>query len=61
MRGGGLCVIRERLRAAKRKDARQQLQDKSLVVINDSVVLINRKIEVNMEPYLFTISSDRIF
>ena len=54
-------MIRERLRAAKRKDARQQLQDKSLVVINDSVVLINRKIEVNMEPYLFTISSDRIF
>lgn len=31
-------MIRERLRAGKRKDAKQQLQDKGLVVINDSVV-----------------------
>jgi len=51
MRGGGLCVIRERLRAAKRKDARQQLQDKGLVVIDGSMVWINRSVEEIMEPY----------
>ncbi|MGA1066856.1 MAG: AAA family ATPase [Alphaproteobacteria bacterium] len=36
---------------SKRKDARQQLQDKGLVVISDSMVWINREIEANMEPY----------
>ncbi|MDA7809258.1 helicase RepA family protein, partial [bacterium] len=40
------------LTPAKRKDARQQLQDKGLVVINDSMVWINREVEANMEPYL---------
>lgn len=39
------------LTPAKRKDARQQLQDKSLVVINDSLVWINRETEADMEPY----------
>jgi hypothetical protein len=39
------------LTPAKRKDARQQLQDKGLVVINDSMVWINREVESNMEPY----------
>jgi len=36
----------------RRRDARQQLQDKGLVVINDSMVWINREVEANMEPYL---------
>lgn len=36
---------------AKRKDARQQLQDKGLVVITDSMVWINRDVEEQMEPY----------
>jgi hypothetical protein len=40
------------LTPAKRKDARQQLQDKGLIVINDSMVWINREVEANMEPYL---------
>ena len=39
------------LTPTKRKDARQQLQDKGLVVINDSMVWINREVESNMEPY----------
>ena len=39
------------LTPAKRKDARQQLQDKSLVVINDSMVWINPEVEANMEPF----------
>ena len=39
------------LTPAKRKDARQQLQDKGLVVINDSMVWINREVESNMVPY----------
>ena len=38
-------------RKTKRKDARQQLQDKGLVVINDSMVWINQSVEANMEPY----------
>ena len=40
------------LTPAKRKDARQQLQDKGLVVIDGSMVWINREVETNMEPYL---------
>ena len=40
------------LTPAKRKDARQQLEDKSLIVINDSMVWINREVEANMESYL---------
>jgi hypothetical protein len=36
---------------AKRKDARQQLKDKGLVVITDSMVWINRDVEEQMEPY----------
>ena len=40
------------LTPAKRKDARQQLQDKGLVVIDGSMVWINRETEANMEPYL---------
>ena len=40
------------LTPAKRKDARQQLQDKGLVVIDGSMVWINREVEANMEPYL---------
>jgi len=39
------------LTPAKRKDARQQLQDKGLVVIDGSMVWINREVEANMEPY----------
>ena len=39
------------LTPAKRKDARQQLQDKGLIVLNDSMVWINREVEANMEPY----------
>ncbi|MDA7766126.1 AAA family ATPase [Alphaproteobacteria bacterium] len=39
------------LTPAKRKDARQQLQDKRLVVIDGSMVWINREVEANMEPY----------
>ena len=39
-------------RKTKCKDARQQLQDKGLVVINDSMDWINREVEANMEPYL---------
>ena len=39
------------LSPSKRKDARQQLQDKGLVVVSDSMVWINREIEANMEPY----------
>jgi len=35
-----------------RRDARQQLQDKGLVVIDGSMVWINREVETNMEPYL---------
>jgi len=35
-----------------RRDARQQLQDKGLVVIDGSMVWINREVEANMEPYL---------
>ena len=38
-------------RKTKRKDARQQLQDKDLVVINDSMVWMNQSVEANMEPY----------
>ncbi len=34
-----------------RKDARQQLQDKGLVVITDNMVWINRGVEEQMEPY----------
>ena len=37
---------------AKREDARQRLQDKGLVVIDGSMVWINRDVEPNMEPYL---------
>ena len=40
------------LTPAKRKDARQQLQDKGLVVIYGSMVWINREVEEIMEPYL---------
>ena len=40
------------LTPAKRKDARQQLRDKGLVVIDGSMVWINRDVEPNMEPYL---------
>ena len=36
---------------SKRKDARQQLQDKGLVVVSDSMVWINREVEADMEPY----------
>ena len=39
------------LNPAKRKDARQQLQDKGLVVITDNMVWINRGVEEQMEPY----------
>ena len=39
------------LTPAKRKDARQQLQDKGLVVIDGSMVWINRSVEEIMEPY----------
>ena len=39
------------LTPSKRKDARQQLQDKELVVISDGMVWINREVEANMEPY----------
>jgi hypothetical protein len=34
------------------KNARQQLQDKGLVVIDGSMVWINPEVEANMEPYL---------
>ena len=40
------------LTPSKRKDARQQLQDKGLVVIDGSMVWINREVEEIMEPYL---------
>ncbi|MDA7720187.1 AAA family ATPase [Alphaproteobacteria bacterium] len=40
------------LAADSRKDARQPLQDKGLVVIDGSMVWINREVEANMEPYL---------
>jgi len=33
-------------------DACLQLQDKGLVVIDGSMVWINREVEANMEPYL---------
>jgi len=39
------------LSPSKRKDARQQLQDKGLVVISDSMVWINQEVEAYMEPY----------
>ncbi|ADE38419.1 AAA family ATPase [Candidatus Puniceispirillum marinum] len=39
------------LSSDKRRGARQQLQDKGLVVINDSMVWINREVEETMEPY----------
>jgi hypothetical protein len=39
------------LTPTKRKDARQQLQDKGLVVITDSMVWINHEVEASMEPY----------
>ena len=39
------------LTPAKRKDARQQLQDKGLVVIDGNMVWINRSVEEIMEPY----------
>ena len=41
----------EPYRKTKRKDARQQLQDKGLVVINDSMVWMNQSVEANIEPY----------
>ena len=39
------------LAADSRKDARQPLQDKGLVVIDGNMVWINRETEANMEPY----------
>lgn len=33
------------------RDARQQLQDKGLVVIDGNMVWINREVEANREPY----------
>ena len=36
---------------AKRKDARQQLQDKDLIVINGGMVWIDRSGEEIMKPY----------
>ena len=36
---------------AKRKDARQQLQDKDLIVINGGMVWIDRSVEEIMKPY----------
>ncbi|MBT4999824.1 MAG: hypothetical protein HOM91_02955 [Tateyamaria sp.] len=38
-------------RKTKCKDARQQLQDKGLVVIDGSMGWINRSVEEIMEPY----------
>ena len=36
---------------AKRKDARQQFQDKDLIVINGGMVWIDRSVEEIMKPY----------
>ena len=35
----------------RRRGARQQLQDKGLVVIDGNMVWVNREVEANMEPY----------
>ena len=39
------------LTATKRKDARQALQDKELVVVNAGMVWINRTVEAKVEPF----------
>jgi hypothetical protein len=36
---------------AQRKDARQHIQTKGLVVVSDDMVWVNQSVEETMEPY----------